>query len=1444
MEATENSMIGFEQDYRSQPTLIQMINALNSVDLYSMRKAGNDTEGTGSYGRVTNGEERTTSDGGRATNGKGRVADGGGHATNNDGREADSDGRIANDDGREADSDGCITNNDGRIINSDGREIGGGRDKIGGGGKMAGDAWIESGDDSFLDAARVIGIDFYRDVSNAKVYLFSDIIMTREKILKAEGLLANVLNLNDVQVEVMCAQSSEEHIRQKETDGKTGANDGANLGAYDCAKGGANAGSNTGTDATGANVAATTNTNAGANAVTNTNTSANEGANGGLNAGSNAGTDAASANAGANSGANGGLNAGSNAGTDAAGAITNTNACAKGGADAGTDGRLNAGATTNTNAGANGGSIAVAKAVVKNGNSTVTNAGVKGGAKRSAAKGAGTNRIKKNPRDKISAGSFESSMKGINYSDGGYFDRNPNIIFGVGVDKKIIPISEVSTDIEKAAIKGEVIKTDFRPIEGGKRICAFIVMDSAGSVTVKFFIKEENLQFVEPRLTVGIYVTVFGNVQYDAYERGPVIFAIDINISEKEIRSDGALMKRVELHLHTQMSALDAVTPVSELIERAAFWGHQAIAITDHGVIQAFPDAYGAGKKNSIKIIYGVEGYLVNERDDSKSYHIILLVRNKTGLKNLYKLISKAHIEYFYKKPRLPRREIESHREGLIIGSACESGELYRAIVSGEKEERLKEIAGFYDYLEIQPTGNNMFMVRSGEIHSENDLIEFNRMVCRLGDELKKPVVATCDVHFIDREDEALRKVLMAGQNYADADIQAPLYFRTTDEMLEEFNYLGGEKAYEVVVTNTNLVCEMTDPDIMPIPAGTYPPSIPGTDRDLRELAESRARGIYGAPLPDLVSARLEKELESIISNGFSVMYMIALNIVRKSNDEGYFVGSRGSVGSSFVATMIGITEVNPLPPHYVCPSCKFSSFITDGSVASGYDLPLQMCDCGAELVREGQDIPFETFLGLKGAEKAPDIDLNFSGEFQTAAHKYTEELFGTGKVFRAGTIATVGEKTALGFTIKYMEKSGRNLNKAEQDRLVRGCTGVKKTTGQHPGGILIVPSGYDVYDFTPIQRPADAAGSDVITTHFDFHSLHDTILKLDLLGHDDPTIIKMLEDITGVKASEIRINDPKIMSLFLNTEALGVTAKEIGSKVGTYGLPEFGTGFVRQMLVEAKPKLFSDLLQISGLSHGTDVWAKNAQDLVNNGVCTISEVIGTRDNIMVYLMRKGVEQTTAFRIMESVRKGKGLSPEFERNMTDKGVPEWYISSCKKIKYMFPKAHAAAYVLMAYRQAWYKIYRPEAYYAAYFTIRADDFDAGTMTRGAVVAKAAMDALAQRGKNATPKEKSLVTILEIVLEMYTRGIDFLPVDIYASEVKRFMIEGKKLRPPLTSLPGLGEAAAQNIAAARQGSAFLSVEDFAGRAKASKTVVEILRNFGCLEGMDESSQLSFF
>jgi len=1042
-------------------------------------------------------------------------------------------------------------------------------------------------------------------------------------------------------------------------------------------------------------------------------------------------------------------------------------------------------------------------------------------------------------------------------------NKDPNLIYGKGIKGPVVKMNQVDINSGMVTIEGQILKTEQKSLKTGRILFTFDITDFTYSLTCKLFPGEEELKTISEKLTKGRYVRLSGEAQYDMFAKEPVILARNILLVEAEnaMRTDNEPVKRVELHLHTQMSQLDAISPTKELIKRAARWGHKAVAITDHGVVQAFPEAQDTvkelKKKNNqdIKVLYGVEAYFIpNEIYNSKgeldyrncdTYHAVILVKNQAGLKNLYRIISESHLNYFYKRPRIPKSLFEKYREGLIIGSACEAGELFQAVLKGAPQEEVERIASYYDYLEIQPIGNNAFMVRQGDVPDEEALRDLNRRIVELGDRLDKPVVATCDVHFIDPDDAIYREILQAGQGYKDATYQAPIYFRTTREMLEEFAYLGEEKAYEVVVTNTNLIADSIE-TVQPIPDGTFPPHMEGAEEEIKNLSEKRVTELYGDPLPELVRARVDRELNSIIKNGFSVMYMIAQKLVKKSLEDGYLVGSRGSVGSSFVAYLIGITEVNSLPAHYRCGKCKYSEFHDqDVEIGCGFDLPDKACPvCGEPLIKDGYDIPFETFLGFDG-DKEPDIDLNFSGEYQSRAHKYTEELFGEGYTFRAGTIATIADKTAYGFVKNYLEEKHIVGTRAEIERLAAGCTGVKRTTGQHPGGVMIVPRYKDIYDFTPIQRPADDTESDVITTHFDYHSISGRILKLDILGHDDPTVIRMLEDLTGVDAKTIPIGEKRTMGIFSGTEPLGVSPEDINSPVGTFGVPEFGTKFVRQMLVDTKPTTFAELIRISGLSHGTDVWLNNAQDLIKANIATLSNVICTRDDIMLYLIQNGLPPLTSFKIMESVRKGKGLAPEFEELMVEKGVPQWYIESCKKIKYMFPKAHAAAYVMMAFRIAWFKVYYPEAFYATYFSVRADSFDANIISRGKEAVIMAIEDIERKGVSATNKEKDLLTILEVAREMYARGIKCLPVDLYKSDATRFLICDEGIRPPFTALQGLGVAAAKNIVEARKsGEEFVSVEDFKMKTGVSKSVIEILDAHGCFEGMAESSQLTLF
>ncbi|MEE0867948.1 MAG: PolC-type DNA polymerase III [Clostridia bacterium] len=1014
------------------------------------------------------------------------------------------------------------------------------------------------------------------------------------------------------------------------------------------------------------------------------------------------------------------------------------------------------------------------------------------------------------------------------------------------IPNDITPINEVSTDISACMIHGDIFNIDTKEIAKIKKhIITFFITDYTSSLTCKCFVPSKAVDEVVAALKEQKCVAVRGKAEFDSFSHELTVMARDIIPAKLTDVKDNAEVKRVELHAHTKSSAMDAVVSAKDLVSRAIKFGHKAIAITDHGCVQAFPEAFKAAK-GEIKILYGCEGYLIEAGAplvrETKRYHIIIMAQNLTGLKNLYKLVSSSNLEHFYRKPLIPRDVLDKHREGLILGSACEAGEVFRSILNGDSEEETERIASYYDYLEIQPIGNNRYLVRNNTVEDDEALRELNKKIVRLGDKLGKKVVATCDVHFLRERDEIFRRILQAGQGYTDADIQPPLFFRTTEQMLEEFEYLGKEKAYEVVVENTNYISDLIE-DIRPVPKGNFPPKIEGSAEDIERIARETATSLYGDPLPDRVEARLKRELESVIGNGYADLYNIARLLVKHSREQGYVVGSRGSVGSSFLAFCAQITEVNSLSPHYRCPDCKYTEFVDDEQYDSGQDMPDKNCPrCGSALVKDGHNIPFETFLGFKG-DKQPDIDLNFSGENQSSAHKYTEEIFGHGYVFRAGTVSTVAEKTAYGYVKKYFESKGKHVHNAEVERLKQGIMKVKTTTGQHPGGVIVLPKGHDIHEFTPVQHPAEDTNSEIITTHFDYHSIDENLLKLDILGHDDPTMIKMLKDLTGVEPTQVPIDDKKVMSLFVSTEALGVKPEDIGSETGTFAVPEFGTKFVRQMLVDTKPTSLGELIRISGLSHGTDVWTNNAQTLVENGVCTLKNAICCRDDIMIYLINRGLPPARAFTIMEQVRKGKKLKPDDEVEMREHDVPEWYIQSCNKIQYMFPRAHAAAYVTMSLRVAYFKVYYPIAFYQSYYTVRADTFDYETMATGRENALAKMHEL-QQLENPSARDKATITILEVVNEMYARGIEFMPIDIYLSHPTKYLNINGKILPALNSVAGLGDRAAQSIADARENGRFFSIDDFKQRTAVSETHIEMLKRFGCFKGIPQSAQVSLF
>ena len=1232
---------------------------------------------------------------------------------------------------------------------------------------------------------------------------------------------------------------------------------------------------------------------------------------------------------------------------------------------------------------------------------------------------------------------------------------NPDVFYGRDFDEEAVTIDTIQGEVGEVVIRGQIIDTDMRELRNGeKTIVKIVITDFTDTIAAKIFVKNEQRDELMEHLKKGNFIKIKGVTTMDKFDHE---IGLSFLAGMKKIpdfttpRLDNSMEKRVELHCHTKMSDMDGVSDVKDIIKRAKSWGHKAIAITDHGAVQAFTAAYhSVSPEDDFKVIYGVEAYLVDDlkeiitnsknqslddsyvvfdlettgfspntckiieigavkvengtiterfsefvnpqvpipfkieeltgiRDDMvmgaetieeilprfmefcegcvmiahnaefdmsfirkncmdldipcdhtvgdtvamarillpalhrfkldtvakalkislenhhravddaectahifvkfiemlkerhietlndlnslgatsvdtvkklPTHHAIILAQNEVGRINLYRLVSESHLTYYAKRPRIPKSLYLKYKEGLCIGSACEAGELYQAILNGRPQEEITRLVNFYDYLEIQPLGNNMFMLESDKapVETIEELQEINRKICRLGEEFHKPVVATCDVHFLDPQDEVYRRIIMAGKGFKDSDDQAPLYLRTTEEMLAEFEYLGSEKAREVVITNPNKIAAMCE-RIEPVRPDKCPPVIENSDQMLRDICYNKAHEMYGEELPPIVQERLERELNSIISNGYAVMYIIAQKLVWKSNEDGYLVGSRGSVGSSFAATMSGITEVNPLRPHYYCKKCHYSDFDSKEVLAyagrSGCDMPDKNCPvCGEPLTKDGFDIPFETFLGFKG-NKEPDIDLNFSGEYQSKAHKYTEVIFGEGQTFKAGTIGTLADKTAFGYAKNYYEERGIAKRNCEIDRIVQGCVGIRRTTGQHPGGIIVLPVGEEIYSFTPVQHPANDMETDIITTHFDYHSIDHNLLKLDILGHDDPTMIRMLEDLTGIDAQQIPLDEPTVMSLFLNTSALGVEPEDLGGcPLGSLGIPEFGTDFVIQMLIDTKPQSFSDLIRISGLSHGTDVWLGNAQTLIEEGKATISTAICTRDDIMIYLIGMGLESELSFTIMESVRKGKGLKDEWIEEMKAHDVPDWYIWSCQKIKYMFPKAHAAAYVMMAWRIAYCKVYYPLAYYAAFFTIRATAFNYELMCQGKEKLNYFIKDYEKRKDTLTKKEQDTVKDMRIVQEMYARGFTFLPLDVYTAKARYFQIIDGKLMPALNTIEGLGDKAAEAIEDAAKQGAFLSKDDFRQRTKVSKTVIDLMSDLGLLEGLPETNQLSLF
>ncbi len=1018
------------------------------------------------------------------------------------------------------------------------------------------------------------------------------------------------------------------------------------------------------------------------------------------------------------------------------------------------------------------------------------------------------------------------------------------ILLGRAINDKPRAIADIDEEEKSIVVKGEIFDLDWLALKSGRTLVIFSLTDYEDSIGVKFFLEEN--QEIPADLKENNWVLARGGIKTDNYTQDLTLFARDLCLSDNPcIRTDDHSQKRLELHTHTRMSTLDATCSASELVELADEWGHKAIAITDHGVVQSFPEAFRAAKDKNIKVIYGLEGYLVNDEKHyrEEAYHVIILVKNSQGLKDLYKLITDSHVKYFYRFPRIPKSELNRIRDNVIIGSACERGEIIQHMLKGASWEYLKELALFYDYIEIQPPENNEFLVRNGTYQSMEEVKALTNQVIALAKELEKPFCATSDAHFLHPWDSHYRKILMAGQGFEDLS-QPPLYIKTTEDMLQAFDFIHEEDAYKAVVEYPDVIQQEIE-HIIPVPQELYTPKIEGAEDYVINMTYKKARELYGDVLPEIVENRISEELSSIVDQGYAVIYLTSHKLVKKSLEDGYLVGSRGSVGSSLVATMCEITEVNPLPPHYLCPSCRFSEFVQDRSIGAGVDLPEKACPyCGQALDKDGFDIPFAVFMGFHG-EKVPDIDLNFSGEYQPYAHAYTEELFGKDAVFKAGTIATIAEKTAYGFVKGYIQDHGIKCREAEINRLVRGCSGIKRTTGQHPGGLMIVPENMDVHEFSPVQRPADDPNSEVLTTHFDYQAISDRLLKLDILGHDVPTIIHMLENLTGENPLKIPMDDPDTLSIFSSTKSLGVHVEEIDCQVGTLGIPEFGTRFVRQMLEDTKPKNFSELVRISGLSHGTNVWLNNAQELVTQGKATLSDVISTRDDIMVFLMYQGLDRKDAFKIMEKVRKGKDLPEELKNKMEQADVPEWYINSCLKIKYLFPKAHAVAYTMMSFRIAYYKVNYPEAFYAAFFSVKTEDFNADLMVQGKKAVIKQLEAIEKKGFRATPKEKCEIVVLEVAREMFSRGIKVLPVCLENSDSEKFLITGDgELRPPLITLNGLGLSVAKQIVKARAEHEFTSWEDLKQRAGVPSSVLQIMKNHGCADDLPATNQLTLF